>query len=177
MATRRSCRTATIRAMTAARVLTLAAVLGACALTFNQAGAVEDLVVDKDERFITAQTSGILDIEGGECFDDPAYLVSAGEKVVRYRPCTEKADNQVYGFKHAADGPWEPATLTRFAWDSCGADFARRWAGAAGRLDFYPVMPTNETWADGDRDVMCVVYNPRGKLTNSVLPLNWPVAR
>jgi hypothetical protein len=135
------------------------------------------VAVHKDEHFITAETSGILDIEGAECFDDPAYLASAGEKVVLYKPCTEKADNQSFGFKQAPDGPWDQVSLTRFAWDSCGVDFAGRWPGSAGRLDFYPVMPTAETWADGDRDVMCVVYNPRGKLTNSVLPLNWPIPR
>lgn len=51
----------------------------------------------------------------------------------------------------------DPATLRRF--------------GPAGTpLAFYPIMPTAETWADGDRDVMCAVYNPRGRLPGSALP-------
>lgn len=33
-------------------------------------------------------------------------------------------------------------------------------------------MPTAETWADGDRDIMCVVYKPGDKLDDSALPLN-----
>ncbi|MEV5888303.1 hypothetical protein [Nonomuraea fuscirosea] len=35
---------------------------------------------------------------------------------------------------------------------------------------YYPIMPTAETWADGDRDVMCAVYLPSGRLTGSALP-------
>ncbi|MBB4705743.1 hypothetical protein BJ982_007287 [Sphaerisporangium siamense] len=32
------------------------------------------------------------------------------------------------------------------------------------------MLPTDETWADGDRDVMCTVYDPQGKLKESMLP-------
>ena len=157
--------------MTSARVLPLAAVLGLCAVLLNPAGALTEPAVHKDERLITAETPGILDIEGGECFTDPAYHRSAAEEIVLYVPCTEGAANQSYGFVHVPDGPWEPARLTSFAWQSCAADFAARWPAAGSELDFYPIMPTRETWADGDRDVMCVVYNPRGELPGSALPI------
>ncbi|WP_199442090.1 hypothetical protein [Umezawaea beigongshangensis] len=128
----------------------------------------------KDDAFLTAATTGILDIEGGECFDDPAYLPSAGEPVVLYKPCAEQADNQSYLFAHAEDGPWDRTGLVEFARAGCGAEFTRRWGDrATSGLDFYPVLPTEETWADGDRDVMCVVHRPGGKLSGSVLPPSW----
>ncbi|MEV0971300.1 hypothetical protein [Microtetraspora glauca] len=127
--------------------------------------------VAKDDTFITARTTGILHIEGGECFSDPAYSSSAGEPVVTYTPCVGGADNQSYGFAHVPDGPWDRAALSAFAWRRCGAMFARHWTGdAASGLDFYPIMPTEETWADGDRDVMCAVYAPGGRLSRSMLP-------
>lgn len=48
---------------------------------------------------------------------------------------------------------------------------ALRRVGPAGNpLAFYPILPTAETWADGDRDVMCAVYNPQGRLPGSALP-------
>ncbi|MFC6016746.1 hypothetical protein ACFP2T_11085 [Plantactinospora solaniradicis] len=125
----------------------------------------------KDDTFISAQTSGILNIEGGECFADPAYSRQAAEVIVRYEPCEEGADNQSYGFLRAADGPWQRPELAAFAWEGCGNFFERRWPDrSGGRLDFYPILPTEQTWADGDRTVMCVVYRPHGRLTDSVLP-------
>ncbi|RGC66964.1 hypothetical protein C5N14_21145 [Micromonospora sp. MW-13] len=126
----------------------------------------------KDDTFITAQTTGILNIEGGECFTDPAHSRRAGGVVVLYRPCEEHADNQSYAFLHAADGPWDRPALAAFAWAGCGGDFDRRWTSrAASGLDYYPILPTAETWADGDRDIMCVVYRPGGQLSRSLVPL------
>ncbi|MFC0553645.1 hypothetical protein ACFFHJ_22380 [Planotetraspora thailandica] len=126
----------------------------------------------KDDAFITAETPGILNIEGGECFTDPVDSTGSGRPIVLYRPCPEHADNQSYGFVHAADGAWERTRLAAFAWKKCGEGFTHYWAGkAASGLDFYPVMPTEKTWADGDRDIMCVVYRPGGELTESAVPL------
>lgn len=92
--------------------------------------------------------------------------------VVRYEPCEQGADNQSYGFLHAADGPWDRPSLAAFAWRGCGEFFDRRWPDES-RVDlaYYPVLPTAQTWADGDRTVMCVVYRPGGRLRDSVLPL------
>lgn len=154
----------------ARRWILLGVVLGLCAVILNPAGqATAGTARDKDESFITAETSGILDIEGGECFTDPAYSPGAGEPVVLYTPCTQGGDNQAYGFVHAADGPYDRARLTAFGWERCGRGFTTYWPESA--LDYYPILPTPETWADGDRDVMCVVYDPAGRLPGSMLPL------
>ncbi|MEO3743460.1 hypothetical protein [Plantactinospora sp. B5E13] len=149
----------------------VAATVGALAALF----AIEPSVsapLTKTDTFITAETSGILTIEGGECFTDPAYSARVAEVMVRYQPCEEGADNQSYAFLRAADGPWDRPTLAAYAWQGCGGFFDRRWPdGDRGTLDFYPVLPTAQTWADGDRTVMCAVYRPGGRLTDSVLPL------
>ncbi|MEV6695193.1 hypothetical protein AB0M35_27345 [Micromonospora sp. NPDC051196] len=150
-----------------------AALLCTAALLATLAGSATPApAVAKDENFITAQTPGILNIEGGECFDDPTDLPEAGGGVVIYRPCALSADNQAYGFVHADDdADWNPAALREFAWDACRQLFTRIWPDDLGEgLRFYPVMPTVETWADGDRDVMCVVYRFGGRLTGSMLP-------
>ncbi|SEF88632.1 hypothetical protein SAMN05444920_101930 [Nonomuraea solani] len=125
--------------------------------------------VVKTDAFITAETTGILLIEGGECFSDPAYSPGAGERTVLYTPCDGGADNQSYGFTHVPDGPYDRVALSAFAWRSCGERYAGLWGGRDD-LRYYPIMPTAETWADGDRDVMCAVYRPTGRLTGSALP-------
>jgi hypothetical protein len=130
-----------------------------------------DAPVTKTDSFITAETTGILMIEGGECFSDPAYSPGAGEPIVLYTPCAEGADNQSYGFTHVPDGPYDRAALSAFAWKSCGERHAELWDKDEGDgLPYYPIMPTAETWADGDRDVMCAVYRRTGRLTESALP-------
>ncbi|MEV0717351.1 hypothetical protein [Asanoa sp. NPDC050611] len=131
-----------------------------------------DAPVKKTDAFLDAETTGLLNIEATECFDDPEYDRMADDRVVVYVPCTDGADNQAYGFVHAADGTFDRPTVATFGWDRCGHAFDKLWRGTSREgLDFYPVLPTAETWADGDRVIMCVVYRPTGRLPDSVLPL------
>ncbi|MEV4538102.1 hypothetical protein AB0J82_30400 [Asanoa sp. NPDC049518] len=131
-----------------------------------------DAPVKKTDAFLTAETTGLLSIEATECFDDPEYDPMADDRVVIYVPCEEGADNQAYGFMYAPEGAFDRATVAKLGAARCGQAFHKLWRGAgADGLDFYPVLPTAETWADGDRVVMCVVYRPTGRLPGSVLPL------
>ncbi|PZF81689.1 hypothetical protein [Jiangella anatolica] len=125
----------------------------------------------KDDTFVDAGVTGLLDIELTECFTDPEYSDLAGEDVVRYVACPEGADNQSYLFVHAPDGPWDRDAVAELGWDECGKGFEQQWTSQdASGLDYYPILPTAETWADGDRAVMCAVYDPDGELADSVLP-------
>ncbi|GAB3979981.1 hypothetical protein [Plantactinospora veratri] len=90
--------------------------------TLAALAAIEPMVappIVKGDSFVTAQTGGLLNIEGGECFSDPVYSREAAEVVVRYEPCESGADNQSYGFLRAVDGPWDRAGLADFAWQGC----------------------------------------------------------
>lgn len=119
-----------------------------------------------------AQTTGVLDIEGGDCFSDPTYSESAAEDIVVYSPCDEGADNQAYHFVHAPDGAWDRDRVAELGWEGCGEEFRSRWVSQEeSGLDFFPILPTEQTWADGDRVIMCAVYDPDGQLTESALPL------
>ncbi|SDS96367.1 hypothetical protein SAMN04515669_2398 [Jiangella sp. DSM 45060] len=125
----------------------------------------------KDDTFVDAGVTGLLDIELTECFSDPEYSQLAGEDVVLYLPCDEGADNQSFMFVQAPDGPWDRAAVAELGWDECGRGFEQQWTSQdESGLDYYPILPTPETWADGDRAVMCAVYDPDGQLEDSVLP-------
>ncbi|MFC0532559.1 hypothetical protein [Phytohabitans kaempferiae] len=128
-------------------------------------GASRPSLVLKDDRFIDAETPGVLTIEAGECFDDPAYDVAYADVVVFYRPCVEGADNQSYGFLQVPEGDWDEARVREYAWDGCRGAQDRRWPNGDPGVALYPVLPTAQTWADGDRTVMCVRYRPTGKLS------------
>lgn len=149
------------------RRLLAATWITACVLTAAACGGE----THKDDAFIDAGVTGLLDIEVTECFSDPEYSDFAGEDVVIYTPCVDGADNQSYMFVHAPDAPWDRDTVAELGWDECGKGFEKQWTskGDSG-LDFYPILPTPETWADGDRAIMCAVYDPKGRLEDSVLP-------
>ncbi len=126
----------------------------------------------KDDTLMDAQTTGVLDIEGGECFSDPTYSEAAAEEVVLYTSCEDGADNQSYHFVHAPDGAWDRDQVAELGWEGCGEEFRNRWISQEeSDLDFFPILPTEQTWADGDRVIMCAVYDPDGQLTESALPL------
>ncbi|UWM48768.1 hypothetical protein N0X72_06860 [Streptomyces carpaticus] len=159
-----------------ARVMAPVLALGALLVLLPAADAASvHPTVRKDETFLTAETGGVLAIEGGECFTDPGYVSVAGEVMVRYVPCDAgPAANQVYGFVAVpeGDGGYEPERVVAFGWETCERGFRVHWPGedAAAGIDFYPVLPTAATWEAGDRDVMCVAYRPAGPLTGSLLP-------
>ncbi|MFK3985633.1 hypothetical protein ACI2K4_35380 [Micromonospora sp. NPDC050397] len=149
------------------------AALAAVALigVFPRAEPPQPIAVKGDD-FISAETTGILNIEGGECFSDPAYSPRSNDVVVVYKACEERADNESFGFVHVEDGPWDRPAVAAYGWAECGKDFKRRWISQErSGLDYFPILPTAETWADGDRDIMCVVYNPDGKITTNMVPL------
>src|ERR1700754_1658078 len=98
--------------------------------------------VVKTDTFITAQTSGILLIEGGECFSDPTYSPGAGERIVLYTPCANGAGNQSYAFTHVPAGPYDRAALAAFGRQSCGERYAELWGGGRPDLEYFPIMPT-----------------------------------
>lgn len=151
----------------AVAMVAVAALLGLVAAEPRSVGLA------KDDHFLTVETPGVLHIEVGECFSDPFFYPRAGEVVVLYTPCEEPpVDNQTYGFVDAPDGPWDRDRLADFAWRRCGDGYATYWPdGKQSDLDYYPVLPTEQTWADGDRTVMCVVYDPAGRMTGSALQL------
>jgi hypothetical protein len=125
----------------------------------------------KDETFLTAETVGVTNVEGGDCFSDPAYDETQRTDIVEHQGC-EAADNQAYGFFQLDDASFDTAEVARKGWDGCRAGFTSYWEDEnASGLAFYPVLPTATSWADyDDRTVMCVVYNPRGQLEGSPLP-------
>lgn len=126
--------------------------------------------VAKDETFLTAETAGVLAIEGGECFTDPAYSERAKADEVVFTKC-EGADNQAFAFFPLAAGGWSSERVVREGLAGCRSRFERLWTGdERSGLAFYPVLPTRATWEYGDHDVMCVVYRPDGPLPASVIP-------
>lgn len=86
-------------------------------------------------------------------------------------PCSEPHDSEVYA-AFALNGTSYPGeeTVTGEAEVLCLPAF-EEFVGEPyleSRLDFAYYYPTEESWASGDREVLCVIYDPEGMATGSL---------
>ncbi|WP_188754432.1 hypothetical protein [Microbacterium album] len=119
----------------------------------------------KDASFINVDTPGVLGFENGDCFLDLEENRALGEEMLTTTECVG-ASNQVYTFVELSDGPWDEERVAEEATALCEEGFDELW-GKPGESDlaFYPAPPSERSWAEGDRDAMCVVYSLEGRFT------------
>jgi hypothetical protein len=116
--------------------------------------------------------TSVFRIRPGDCFNDP----EPGRQLdqVDVTPCDQPHDNEVFGVvEHpAADIPFPGHdAIVAHAEQACPAPFAD-YVGMAydqSRFSLFPIVPSAETWTQGDRQIICALYdNEAGKLTGSV---------
>ncbi|HEY7451922.1 MAG TPA: septum formation family protein [Candidatus Limnocylindria bacterium] len=111
----------------------------------------------------------VFELEVGLCFDDPAESAQVFE--VMSLDCGVAHDNEVYYlFDH--DGSTFPgdAAMAASADDGCEGAF-EAYVGIPyleSALYYTYLIPTQESWDDGDREIVCVIYEPGEKLTGSM---------
>ena len=112
----------------------------------------------------------VFTIEVGACFDDTEESqVSSVPEV----DCAEPHDNEVFAVFDYTDADTFPGNeaLDAAATDLCIAQF-QDYVGAAyldSTLEVFPIIPTQASWDDGDREVICALYNDDfSKLTGSM---------
>jgi hypothetical protein len=114
-----------------------------------------------------AEEIAVTDLEVGDCFDDPAFA-SAETSTVRRTTlvqCFDPHDAEVfaavrYTQGEDADFPGEEA-VQDYAGDQC-LDRFEDFVGTPyveSRLDVGTVWPTEESWEQGDRGALCVVFH------------------
>jgi hypothetical protein len=91
----------------------------------------------------------------GECFNDAGPVVD----------CSEPHDNEVFALLSYEGGPTAPypgdAVVDAFAEEGCVVEF-ESFVGIdydASRYVAYFLMPSAETWAAGDREIVCFLYD------------------
>ncbi len=118
---------------------------------------------------LVACNGNVFDLQVGQCFDDPESFEEVSD--VPIVDCEEPHDNEVYHLFDLADGDYPGAdTVESQAIDGCLATFDS-FVGhdyATSELDVRYLYPTEETWNDGDREVVCALFDLSGnKLTGS----------
>lgn len=114
----------------------------------------------------SACAGSVFSLSVGECFDNPGDSGVSGEiTTVPMRDCSEPHDNEVYASiimqnddfpgEEAASQIAEQGCLDRFE-DFVGFDYQTSDFG------FSSLTPTRESWAQDDREILCVISNYDG---------------
>ena len=112
---------------------------------------------------VATQTS-VFEVAVGQCFNDPGDdLESEGGLVkVDTVDCTEPHDNEFYSIYSMTDSSFPGVTIAHeLAYQECmvrfdsyvGRDY---WSSS---LDIRAIIPTHESWKNGDREVLCFLYD------------------
>jgi hypothetical protein len=100
-------------------------------------------------------------IQPGTCLDEDDLPID----------CAAEHDAEVYALVSLPEGPWPGEEAVDAAADeACRSEF-EAYVGAAyddSALYFLYYSPTQDGWATGDREVICLVFDPEGPLTGSV---------
>jgi len=119
---------------------------------------------------VSACAPNVLTLDVGTCFDDPGSYVEVAD--VPVVDCSRPHDNEVFANQDltGADFPGTDQVINR-ANAICYGNFSS-YIGIAYESSVYEIgtlYPTEESWAAGDREVICFVYDmDMAKITGSV---------
>lgn len=121
----------------------------------------------------TADAADVFDVRVGDCLGD--FGDSQQVEDVAVVPCDGEHAQEVYATGQVPDGdlPGDD-DLQAQAVELCTTEF-QTYIGLAyeeSALDFTWLQPTAESWDQGDRELVCLVYDPAGPVTGSLQGAN-----
>lgn len=118
----------------------------------------------------TFAPTGLIELAVGDCVDQAKLEDSnvASEPLVA---CDQPHDLEVYATLTLEDGAYPAVeSLISFGTKQCAEEFTTFIGLDFGisALDFQYYYPTESSWANGDRGLDCVVFDPTQKTTGSL---------
>lgn len=108
----------------------------------------------------TATPWSVFDLRVGMCFNDPTGI--ADVETVDRVDCAFPHDNEVFHLFDMPAGDWPGQDVIETASaDGCLAAFDS-YVGLEYEfsiLDIFPLYPTEASWAEGDREIVCALYH------------------
>ena len=105
--------------------------------------------------------TSVFDLGVGDCFNDPEDLTQVELESVETVDCSEPHDNEIYYEYSMADAAFPGMNAAmESAFSRCVDEF-EAFVGTPyleSSLDVFPITPTEQSWADGDRVVYCALY-------------------
>lgn len=111
----------------------------------------------------------VTDLRAGQCLEKPEN--TTGIEAVEVVPCDDPHDLEVFAVVELTDGPYPGESgRSQAAQEACAGRFAA-YVGvepAASALATGFLVPTEQGWERGDREVVCLLHAPEERLTGSM---------
>lgn len=148
--------------------LTAVVALGGCSVLQDVFPAQAERDAETQE-IAEAGQQDVFSVALGDCFNDDQAAPGSEISDVPAVPCAEPHDNEVY-FLFDVPGEEFPVDIDQLADDGCYTQFAT-FVGLdyeTSVLNYFPIQPTAQTWADGDREVICSVFEPEVQVSGTL---------
>lgn len=151
-------------ALSATAAAALILTLSGCSTIVNQ---VTDALQGK---------SDVFSLTVGDCVNDGDLEVTEVSSVEK-PSCDELHDNEVYltveleSSQYPADAAYPGDEATYVLADESCAGYFETWVGASVNdtsLYYFPFYPSDASWSQGDREVVCLAYDTEGQVTGSL---------
>lgn len=131
--------------------------------------AEDETPAEEESDAPDGETQDVFDVGLGDCISNFNAEEQVSELTVI--PCEEEHDQEVFGVFEVPDGdfPGSEAFEAQVTTD-CVAEFAN-FVGLdynESALDIQWLEPTEESWAQGDRELVCTVLDPAGPVTGTL---------
>ena len=141
------------------------AIFVAIGLGYGFFTSLDDASRDASGEIVSGGDLDVMTVQPGDCFNDPG---SEEEVVFQLEaiPCSEPHDNEVFAVESVAGlfGAEYPGrqALEEHAYGVCSGTIFDSYVGTPyldSSLEVFTLTPTDDSWSQGDRDVVCVLYN------------------
>lgn len=151
-------------------VLVASLVLSGCSLLDSITGG-DQAVRDDDGQVVEGnEDTDVFTLQVGDCLNDG----EVGDTVaaVPTVPCAEPHDSEIYASYILGDTAFPGLdTIIEEADAACLTGYAQ-FVGLEyldSRFDFSYYHPTESSWAGGDREILCLIYDPAGERLTGTL--------
>jgi hypothetical protein len=151
------------------------ALVGLCIVALTGCSVIDDFLDSGPERdpetgqLVEASEIDVFALQVGDCLTefDRGDDVSA----VQATPCDEPHTDEIYASVDMPDGPFPGRDrVQQFADEACSDEFADfigiPWEESA--LDYRSFTPTEQSWKDGDREILCMVVDQGYEITGTL---------
>lgn len=155
----------------AVAVVATSAALSGCSV-LNQFLPSSQPVRDAETGEVTeeVENADVFAIRVGDCLNTADLDATDEISDVPIVPCDQPHDDEVY-FAFTLDGEtYDEDAITAEADSTCIAEF-ETFIGLAhdsSELEFWPMYPTQGSWDGGDREVLCIAWDPAGQVTGTL---------
>jgi hypothetical protein len=125
-------------------------------------------------ELVEATDVNVFELQVGDCLD--GFADNSQLSKIRAVPCSEAHTDEIMAAVDLPDEDEYPGAeaIEERAEEACHEEFTqfvgRPWDDS--QLDYGYLAPTEESWADGDREVLCTVGDPNMAVTGTLRNAN-----